>query len=322
MFFFSLIRLFSFLHFHYSDDFKAHGLLFRDYRTSKLFASTKTIQKMLSAALVHYFVTVDDVVTGRYITFKIKVEKELQSSYRSEISFYDKGESPYAWRAFPPLPRLERTGTDGARLEPTGLLKPLQKLADGLTGRRGAVRSARMQTWLRAARFWYPSATKWTPSQAVTPFRSVILVLNVCTYLHIDIRTEYHSWRSSRYFFAESWICTGDQASAIRRRHLPRAARELDLHRGPGLRHQEARTPTARYPANRPQTGRRGAKRRPGPAIPRRGAIRRWLKTGLQIRCKTPPDRHDVVTHPIPTAVSDDLTARSPIQVLPRAGTI
>jgi hypothetical protein len=46
----------------------------------------------------------------------------------------------------PPLPRLERTGADGARLEPTGLLKPLQKLVDDLTGREGADRSARMQT--------------------------------------------------------------------------------------------------------------------------------------------------------------------------------
>jgi hypothetical protein len=27
------------------------------------------------------------------------------------------------------------------------------------------------------AKFWYPAATKWTPSLAVTPLRSVILVL-------------------------------------------------------------------------------------------------------------------------------------------------
>jgi hypothetical protein len=102
----------------------------------------------------------------------------------------------------------------------------------------------------------------------------------------------------------------------------------MDLHRGPGLRHQEARPPTgstpptgpdladaariavhvpgrhrsfnrrrgpptAWYLANRPQTGRCDAKRRPDPAIPRRGAIR---------------GRHRVVTHPIPTAGRDDLT--------------
>jgi HD superfamily phosphohydrolase YqeK len=53
-------------------------------------------QKMFCAALVHNFVKVDDVVTGRYITFMIKVKKESQASYRSEISFYDTGESPYA----------------------------------------------------------------------------------------------------------------------------------------------------------------------------------------------------------------------------------
>ncbi len=53
-------------------------------------------QKMFCAALVHYFVKVDDVVTGRYITYMIKVRKESQASYRSEISFYDMGERPYA----------------------------------------------------------------------------------------------------------------------------------------------------------------------------------------------------------------------------------
>jgi hypothetical protein len=46
----------------------------------------------------------------------------------------------------PPLPRLDVMGTEGARLEPTGLLKPLQKLRNGFAIRGGAVRSARMQT--------------------------------------------------------------------------------------------------------------------------------------------------------------------------------
>jgi hypothetical protein len=43
----------------------------------------------------------------------------------------------------PPLPRVEKKGTD-ARLEPTGLLKPRQKPVDFLTGPEGADRSARM----------------------------------------------------------------------------------------------------------------------------------------------------------------------------------
>jgi hypothetical protein len=46
----------------------------------------------------------------------------------------------------PPLPRLDGMGIDGTRLEPTGLLKPLQKLENGFAVRGGAVRSARMQT--------------------------------------------------------------------------------------------------------------------------------------------------------------------------------
>ncbi len=46
----------------------------------------------------------------------------------------------------PPLPRLDVMGTEGARLEPTGLLKPLQKLKKGFAVRGGVVRSARMQT--------------------------------------------------------------------------------------------------------------------------------------------------------------------------------
>jgi hypothetical protein len=69
----------------------------------------------------------------------------------------------------------------------------------------------------------------------------------------------------------ESWICTGDQASAIR---------------GGEASHGQ-------YPANRPRPGRCGAKRRPDPSIPRRGAIR---------------GRHRVVTHPSTTAGRDDLT--------------
>ena len=102
-----------------------------------------------------------------------------------------------------------------------------------------------------------------------------------------------------------------------RRRGLPRAARELDLHRGPPStpptggepgdaariavhvpgRHRSFNRrrgpPTAWYLANRPQTGRCDAKRRPDPPIPRRGAIR---------------GRHRVVTHPRTTAGRDDLT--------------
>jgi hypothetical protein len=149
----------------------------------------------------------------------------------------------------------------------------------------------------------------------------------------------------------------------------------MDLHRGPGLRHQEARPPTgstrdgsapgtrpppseeARHPTGRPPptggdparwtcTGDRpppaGGETSHGQASANRRRIRsirydtiyrtvryqyRTVRYHISYGISRPRHteaRRDtpVVTHPTPTAAQDDLTPRSPIQVLPQAGTI
>jgi hypothetical protein len=96
----------------------------------------------------------------------------------------------------------------------------------------------------------------------------------------------------------ESWICTGDQASA------PSTGGEASH---------------GHYPANRPRTGRCGARRRLLSFTPRRDLNRpvpRQQEANRARRRKTPPrPRHTearrdtpVVTHPTPTAGRDDLT--------------
>jgi hypothetical protein len=126
-----------------------------------------------------------------------------------------------------------------------------------------------------------------------------------------------------------------------RRRDIPRAGprqQEATPRDGPapGTRpppSQEARHPTGRPPpkGGEPRDAERDAVQllQQEATIPH-GEVSRQQAPNRAMRSETPPKpRHTearrdtpVVTHPTPTAARDDLTPRSPIQVLPQAGTI